>query len=285
MPPYRLAVLSDIHASITALDAVLGALETFLPLDAILIAGDFTYGPSQPATLARLSERQVIAVRGNGDLDLLNFAGGKSPAYMQTLKQFSLIRWSLANTTPEALDFLQNLPEQRVIALPGAAPIRLVHGSPRDINETLSTEKNPGRLEHVLTDVPEPVLVFGHTHQALIYLRNRKLALNPGAVSMALGKPATAHFAILKWSEMADRWQAHLSHVSYDANALQQEFADSGLLHIGPLGRLLLATSLTGKSAGVDFMRNAFNLSAAAGYGGLPYIPDEFWERADEMFS
>ena len=280
--PHRCAI--RYYASLTALDAVLGAVEQFAPLDAVLVAGDFTYGPNQPATIARLRERRVIAVRGNGDVDLLDFAGGSSPAYLHTLKQFSLIRWALANTNPETLDFLRDLPQQRVVTLPGADPIRLVHGSPRDIYELLDVEKHPGMLDEVLEALSEPVLVFGHTHRALIKTDNGRLAINPGAVSMAIGIPAAAYFAILEWPASEDHWLAHLHHVAYNPEALIKEFAGSGLLDIGPLGHLLLATSLTGKNVGVDFMQYAFGLAIASGCGGLPDIPDDLWEQAAKTY-
>jgi len=285
MVAYRIAVLSDIHASLTALDVVLGAVEQFAPLDAILVAGDFTYGPNQPATITRMRESRVIAIRGNADIDLLNFADGKSPDFMYTLKQFSLIRWSLDNTTSESLDFLRDLPEQRVVTLPGVDPIRLVHGSPRDINESLDAEKHPTLLGEVLKALSEPILVFGHTHRPLIKTQDGRLALNPGAVSMAVGMPATAYFAILEWPVSADHWQAHLHHVSYNPQELMNEFADSSLLDISPLGQLILATSLTGKNVGLKYMQYALTLAKASGCGDLPYIPDALWEEAAKTYS
>jgi putative phosphoesterase len=284
MTSYRLAVLSDIHANLTALDTVLSVLDRFAPLDAILVAGDFTYGPSQPETLARLVERRVIAVRGNGDVDLLNFADGKSPAYMQTLQQFTLIRWALANTTPDALDFLRKLPEQQVITFPGADPIRLVHGSPRDVNENLNPDENPALLNQVLATLSEPVLVFGHSHQPLKKEWGGRLALNPGAVSMAIGRPATAYFAILEWPDQGTGWQAELHSVPYDLESHRKEFVKSGLLAIGPLGPLLFATSQTGNNVGVDYMHYAFALAKEAGYGELPYVPDDIWEQAAKNY-
>jgi len=226
----------------------------------------------------------VIAIPGNGDVDLLNFAGGGSPDYLHTLKQFSLIRWALANTNSETLDFLRDLPQQRVVTLPGASPIRLVHGSPRDIYESLDVEEHPGMLDEVLESLSEPVLVFGHTHRPVIKNQNGRLAINPGAVSMAIGIPAAAYFAILEWPASADHWSAHLHHVCYNPEALMKEFEDSGLLDINPLGRVLLATSLTGMNAGGGFMQHALGLAKASGCGGLPYIPDDLWEQAAKTY-
>lgn len=284
MPAYRIAVLSDIHACLTALEAVLDALRAFEPLDALLAAGDFTYGPNQPATLARLRERGAIAVLGNGDVDLLDFASGRAPVYTKHLKQFSLIRWTREHTTSEALDFLGGLPRQRVIHFSGAAPIRMVHGSPRDVNESLSAERNPGLLGATMAGLAEPVLVFGHTHQPLNLVVDGKLALNPGAVGMAKGAPSTAYFAVMEWPGAGEGWRAALHQVPYSPHALREEFAASGMLENGPLERLLLATSLTGTDVGVEFMRRAYALSAQAGFADLPYLPDEVWEQAARTF-
>lgn len=284
MTAYRIAVLSDIHASLTALDAVLEAIEQFAPLETFLVAGDFTYGPNQPATITRMRERGVIAIRGNGDIDLLNFADGKSPVFLNTLKQFSLIRWSLDNTNSESLDFLRNLPEQRIVTLPDADPIRLVHGSPRDANESLDPEKHPGRLDDVLKTLSEPLLVFGHSHRSLIKAQDGRLAINPGAVSMAVDMPLTACFAILEWSASAHHWQGHLHRVSYDSKAFINEFAGSGLLDINPLGQLLLDSALTGKNVGIDYMHYVTELAKASGCGELPYIPDAIWEQAAKTY-
>ncbi len=284
MVRYRIALLSDIHATMTALDAVLRAIEQFAPLDAVVIAGDFTYGPGQPATLARLANYPVIAVCGNGDVELLDYADGKSPAYKNWLKQFSLIRWSLKNTDHDSLSYLRSLPEQRVIEMPGAASIRLVHGSPRRINEFLDPEKVPHLLEEVMNDLAEPVLVFGHTHRPLVQRRKKRLAVNPGAVSMAIGRPATAYYAILDWQEFNQCWEVHHFTAPYDADAVKKEFAESGLLDIPPLGPLLLDTCLTGKSVGVSYMRYAMKLAKEAGYRDLPYIPDDIWEQAAKTY-
>lgn len=280
MTHYRIVLLSDIHATMTALDAVLKNIEQFAPLDMVVIAGDFTYGPSQPATIDRLSSYPVVAVLGNGDVELLDFADGKSPAYKNWLKQFSLIRWSLESTDHDSLAFLRSLPEQRVIEMPGADPIRLVHGSPRRINEHLSPEEAPNRLEEVMKELAEPVMVFGHTHRPLLKRQNNWLAVNPGAVSMAVGKPATAYYAIVDWQECNHCWEPHLFTVPYDSEAVTKEFADSGLLDIAPLGPLLLDTCLKGESVGLSYMRYTLGLAKEAGYENLPYIPDDIWEQA-----
>ncbi len=61
----RIAVLSDIHANLVALDAVLGALGA---VDAVWQLGDVVgYGPEPDAVVARLRELKAVGVRGNHD--------------------------------------------------------------------------------------------------------------------------------------------------------------------------------------------------------------------------
>lgn len=230
MLPFRIAVLSDIHAHRVPLEAVLHDLDHHNPVNAILVAGDLTYGPSQPETVERLQDRKVLAIRGNSDLELLNFAGGRLPGYTQHLKHFSLVRWSLAHTTPDAMAFLHSLPEQRVFSHPRTAPIRLVHGSPRRINEIIHPDQDPSLLDLALSLISEPVLVFGHSHIPSSTARNGRLALNPGAVAMGIGQPCCASYAVLQWDETAGRWRSSHHRVPYSEEALRQEYVASGFL-------------------------------------------------------
>ena len=61
----RIAVLSDIHGNLPALEAVLAALQ---PYDAIWQLGDIVgYGPQPDEVVARLAEENATGVRGNHD--------------------------------------------------------------------------------------------------------------------------------------------------------------------------------------------------------------------------
>src|ERR1700693_5270183 len=61
----RIAVVSDIHSNLVALDAVLGAIGT---MDALWHLGDVVgYGPEPDAVVDRLTELGAVGVRGNHD--------------------------------------------------------------------------------------------------------------------------------------------------------------------------------------------------------------------------
>jgi predicted phosphodiesterase len=118
----RVAVLSDIHSNLQALEAVLASLGS---VDAIWVLGDIVgYGPEPDAVIARLRELGAIAVRGNHDaaalgaLDTADFNGDARRA----------VEWTSDVLSVGSRAWLDSLPERRV----EADAFTLVHGSPRE---------------------------------------------------------------------------------------------------------------------------------------------------------
>src|SRR5688500_7198076 len=117
----RIAVLSDVHGNLLALEAVLEALK---PYDAVWQLGDVVgYGPQPDEVVARLAAENATGVRGNhdsaaiGELDTNSFNDDARAA----------VEWTAARIKPETKRWLAALPLRNV-----EAPFTLVHGSPRD---------------------------------------------------------------------------------------------------------------------------------------------------------
>ena len=117
----RIAVLSDIHGNLPALEAVLEALK---PYDALWQLGDVVgYGPQPNEVVARLAQENATGVRGNhdaaalGDLETDSFNDDARIA----------VEWTAGQLSGTTRAWLATLP-QRSISL----PFTLVHGSPRD---------------------------------------------------------------------------------------------------------------------------------------------------------
>ena len=126
----RLAILADIHADLPALEAVLADVSRH-GVDGIVVAGDLLVGGPQPAEVLRLL-RSLGAwlIRGNAEDYLTSFDSGAAPAGWRTARQWAAVRWSHRRLGREELDLVACLPAERTIALPGAAPLRVVHGAP-----------------------------------------------------------------------------------------------------------------------------------------------------------
>jgi putative phosphoesterase len=278
----KIALLSDVHGNLPALQAVLDDLNSFQP-DLLAVAGDLTGGPYSNEVIQVLRERGAVLILGNSDLALLRCIRRQVPEEWLLRKQFGLLRWNARHLSDEHFEFLSTLPEQTVISLPGTDPIRLVHGSPRDPGESIYPQKDLAILDQSLALIAEPVLVCGHTHEPWVLCRNGKLAINPGAVAGPLNGEIGAQYACLVWQDQ--HWQVTLKRVPYDLAPLKEAFVQSGLLQEGgPVARGFLLSQETGKDVTLAFLTFAFQLAEQAGFKGCKTLPDEIWDLAGAEF-
>jgi putative phosphoesterase len=285
----RLAILSDIHGNLPALEAVLADMGSRDPCG-LIIAGDLIVGPQPDETTALLRSVQGWMIRGNSDEGPLRYDDADAPAAWHTHLQFGILRWACAHLASETLDFIRSLPEQRVVHVPGTAPIRVVHGSPRHPAESIYPDSDPALLELALDLTDEPVLVCGHTHEPWWRERDGRLALNPGAVCGPLNGFVGAQYALLTWD--GNRWQVEHRAVPYDIGQVRAAFRESGLLaEGGALARAFLRSIETGQDVGKDFLAYARSLAvedllqrAEGRYGSYQLVPDPIWEQAAATF-
>ncbi|HEY8922475.1 MAG TPA: metallophosphoesterase, partial [Candidatus Limnocylindria bacterium] len=117
----RLAVLSDIHANLAALDAVCDELGSF---DELWVLGDIVgYGPQPNEVIRRLQELGARAVTGNHD----GAAIGTVDASWFNPDAQAAIEWTTQVLDENARAYLGSLPEVR-----RDGDLTAVHGSPRE---------------------------------------------------------------------------------------------------------------------------------------------------------
>lgn len=278
----RIALLADVHGNLPALQVVLADLEGFQP-DLIAVAGDMTGGPHTNDCLSVLREKEAQMILGNSDLMLLRYLSQAGPQEWRTHQQFGLLRWNARHLSKDHFEFLSQLPEQRVVELPGTDAICLLHGSPGDPFKGLRPDGDPARLDHALDMVAEPVLACGHTHEPWYVRRNGKLALNPGSVAGPLNGEVGAQYAQMEWLD--GQWQVRLKTIPYDFAQIEQAFIRSGLLQEGGnLARSWLLSIRSGYDVTRDFLALAYQLAEEAGYRDVPALPDKIWEQAGAKF-
>src|SRR4029079_10289963 len=112
----RIAVLSDIHANLPALDAVLAAAG---PVDGVWHLGDVVgYGPDPDGVISRLRDIGAVGVRGNHDAAA---AGGSEIDWFNPDARRAM-EWTRTAISPESVAWLKGLPERRT-----GEPRELVH--------------------------------------------------------------------------------------------------------------------------------------------------------------
>jgi putative phosphoesterase len=226
----RVAVITDIHGNLPALEASLEAIDQ-IGVDAIYCGGDLVgYGPHPNEVCALIEDRAIPTIYGNYDYAIARDLEDCGCAYVtqhdRELGQQS-VTWTLAHTDQRAKDFMRGLPFDLHFKL-GDVPIHLVHGSPRKVNEYLFEEK-PARLYERLARAEDAqVLVFGHTHKPWIHSYGGVLFVNCGSVGKPKDGDPRCAFAVLEL-DAAGEVQVSIDRVPYDAEAVAREVAAAGL--------------------------------------------------------
>jgi len=280
--PLSIAILADIHGLLPPLEAVLEAVSTNPP-DAIIIAGDFLGGPQPLEVLARLQSLKCRFILGNGEVYMLRMRHGNAPDTWWTHRQFDMGRWVYHQLSADVFDLLDRLEEQIVFSLPGTRPFRVVHGSPWDVNKLVFPDKNPQDLSRALAMIPEQVLIFAHNHLPGIFIREGKLAVNPGSAGNNLNGDPRASYATLSWDGVG--WNPELHYVAYDLDATVEAFRITGFLDANrPLSRAFLQSVLTAENTALEYIQFASDRAIKAGYNGFSAVPDTIWLEAEAAF-
>jgi predicted phosphodiesterase len=193
----RVAVLSDIHGNLPALEAVLAEPDV-RGADAIVLPGDMTDGPLQTQTLdllAALGERAVW-VRGNCERNLVEVVDGTYQATGAAHEAGTI--WAGRQLSPPWRDRLAGLPLTASIDVDGLGPVLFCHATARDDEEIVLVDSPVDWFTAGFAGVTEQTVVLGHTHMPFDRLADGRRYVNPGSVGMPYGPPgAAAYWALL----------------------------------------------------------------------------------------
>jgi putative phosphoesterase len=225
----RVAVITDIHANLPALEAALARIDE-LGIDAVYCGGDLVgYGPHPDEVCALIAERGIPTIHGNYDYAIARDLEDCGCAYVtpeeRALGQRS-VAWTLANTGGHAKDFMRALPFDLRFTV-GATSVHLVHGSPRKVNEYLFEDKPASLYERLAGNESDDVLVFGHTHKPWVRSHGGVLFVNCGSVGKPKDGDPRGAFAVLDAS--GGELHVTIERVAYDAEAVAAEVRAAGL--------------------------------------------------------
>lgn len=222
-------LISDVHANLQALEAVLADAKSF---DQIWCLGDVVgYGPQPNECIQRLREFNLICLAGNHDLGVV----GKTGLWDFTTSAREVIFWTRHWLSTTNLDWLNSLPSTPLKVGHG---VTLVHASLRDpIWEYLVTREI---AKDNLPLLNTPICMNGHSHIPIIFRKpwdglkvleevlrtNLPLKLttydhvfiNPGSVGQPRDEDPRAAYALLEVETMT----LTLKRVPYDFVATQK---------------------------------------------------------------
>ncbi len=237
----RIAILSDIHGNLPALDAVLGDAAT-LGCHEIVNLGDILSGPLWPAeTAARLMPLGLPTLAGNHERQIGEGADNASDRFAAVRSDDGVRAWLAALPPTLRLD----------------DDVLMVHGTPgSDLDYLLETVEPAGARAATPAEVTErlaradaPLILCGHSHvPRVMRLEDGRLIVNPGSVGLPgfkarhpfphvaqAGSPH-ARYAVAE-RDAAGQWHAVIRAVTYDwASAARKADAEGRPDWAGPLG-------------------------------------------------
>ncbi len=225
----RVAVITDIHANLPALQAALRRVDE-LDVDDLFCGGDLVgYGPHPNEVCALIAERAIPTIYGNYDYAIARDLEDCGCAYVTPHdREFGQqsVDWTLEHTDTRSKQFMHDLPFDLRFTV-GDRQIHLVHGSPRKVNEYLFEDKPASLYERLASAEESDVLVFGHTHKPWVHEYGGVLFVNCGSVGKPKDGDPRGAFALLEAADEGVR--VRIERVEYDAAAVAGEVAAAGL--------------------------------------------------------
>jgi diadenosine tetraphosphatase ApaH/serine/threonine PP2A family protein phosphatase len=227
----RVAVLSDVHGNLPALEAVLGALA---PYDAVWHLGDVVgYGPQPNEVVARLIAENARGVRGNHDAAAL----GELSTDDFNDDARAAVEWTSRALHRPAREWLAGLPTRIQLE-----DFTLVHGSPRDPTWEYVFSRGVARACMAMFETTH--CLVGHTHVPLVYrqaaddietlqpgdgdtleLDERRTIINPGGVGQPRDGDPRACAMIIDTDQRLLEWRR----VEYPIESVQRQMRQLGL--------------------------------------------------------
>ena len=216
-----IAIISDIHANLTALEAVIDKLPKH---DELFCLGDIVgYGPQPNEVIARLEELQPsVTLQGNHDAavvsgDVQGFSANAATA----------VEWTRRKLDHASRGYLTGLkPSARIQR--GEHTCALYHGSPRDpLNEYVFPGVTASVGRSMVKAASASIVLLGHTHMPMLYRFENGALANPGSVGQPRDGDHRASFAILTVSQGDVKFE--VQRVEYNVGLVADRIISSGL--------------------------------------------------------
>lgn len=239
----RYALVSDVHANLPALRAVLADIARH-DVDAIHHLGDLVgYAPWPNEVIATVRDAGITGVSGNYDTTVAmgyRHCGCRSENAHQEELAHQSFTWTLAHTAPESKRYLAGLPFRLDLRPSGGhvtgRTVRLVHGNQSLSTVYVSEDRSDEFLAKMATGMGAgegDIICFGHTHKPWHRVVDGVHFVNTGSVGRPKDGDPRACYAILAIDESSVA--VAFERVTYDvgetaraivASELPDEFAD-----------------------------------------------------------
>jgi predicted phosphodiesterase len=252
----RVALLSDLHGNLEALNAVIADMATQGPFDEIVVAGDLVWsGPRPVEVVDRVRGLGAAVIQGNTDAFFMR-TPEETPSGKQEERFAAHLTWMLKQLGPERARWLACLPFSRRISSPcpvGDAAsehdLLVVHANPSDLNRPIMPRLPETDLDELLLTEhgAEPdweMLAFGHIHVPFTRGWRGRLLVDIGSVGLPMDGDQRAAYAVATWDGQA--WRVEHRRVYYSVPLVAHDMVTCGMPRGKHFAERLIAATYTG---------------------------------------
>jgi predicted phosphodiesterase len=215
----RYAIISDSHANLVALKAVVEDVE-LRGVDEVIVAGDLVQGGPDPSgVLDLLVDRGWPAVLGNADELLLTVADGLPRLHDEPPAVWKRAEWTVDQLGPDRLDVLRALPIAIRRPLPAIGDLVVVHATPWSVWDVVAPDAPEADADRMLHESGASVVAYGHIHNAYQRRTVSGLLLSVGAVSLSNDRDPRPAYTVLTVADGTVTAMVHRVDVSPDEQA------------------------------------------------------------------
>lgn len=228
----RLAIFSDVHGNVHALEAVLADIDAQGHFDHIVFAGDLVFGAADPAKcIAALQARPIAAIYGNTDELLWELPPLDDETPEEKAAFLKLVEWTQMQIGASGLAYLRGLPFELCFSPTSdhSHDLLVVHANPVNIHSPIyppeerqtalfgKIHQPDAAVEPFLKDVTAEVMAYGHVHVPSIRKIGRHTLVNIASVARPSDGDWRAKYAILTFEDGV--WHPQHRVVEYDVAA------------------------------------------------------------------
>jgi putative phosphoesterase len=203
----KIAVLSDVHGNLPALEAVLKAIKKEKP-DQLLVAGDLVLNGPDPGAavdaLRAIEADGAAIVSGNTDIAVADFDYGAAfPQYQDGVPETirAAAEWAHDELSDEQLDWLRRLPAERRVRAADDTLVLVVHASPGSQTRGFDQSLDANVVFERAAATDARVICVGHTHIPEVRDLGWKVIVNDGSAGYVFDGEPTASWAVVTVEE------------------------------------------------------------------------------------
>jgi putative phosphoesterase len=218
----RVAILSDLHGNLHALNRCIEDLASRGGADVLVAAGDLCLdGPKPREVLERLRELGALALRGNTDrMVALSDRNTLDPEDARAVK------WVRKRIGREWAIWLAELPLTLSFGN-GEEGLLVCHANPKNDDEHVWPDADDAQLERLFGDAVQRTFAFGHLHLPYTRVWRGRTLVNVASAGLPKDGDPRAHYAIL--TERSGGWEVQERLVDFDLQKVARQLKKSGI--------------------------------------------------------